>query len=128
MSDGVASRGEYVATREVYASQISFTTRAGKHPKEEDEVVISFLEGEIEQVTCPHEDALVITTEIDGYDVKRILIDSGSSTDVLFLNALKNMGKSKKDLKKVNCPLMGFASNATYLVGASTLPVYLDEG
>lgn len=32
----------------------------------------------MEHVICLHEDALVIATEIDGYDVKRVLIDSGA--------------------------------------------------
>lgn len=49
-------------------------------------------------VTCPHEDALVITTEINDYYVKRVLIDPGSLTDVFFLSTLKNMGKSENDL------------------------------
>lgn len=53
----------------------------------------------MEHVTCPHDDALVITTEIDGYYVKRALIDSMNLTDVLFLDTLNNMGKSEKDLK-----------------------------
>lgn len=73
----------------------------------------------------PHEDALVITAVIDEYDVKRVLLYSGSSMDVLFLEPLKNMGKSKKDLQKVNFSLMGFASTITYLVEAITLLVLL---
>lgn len=51
-------------------------------------MVISFFEFEMEHVTCPHDDALVFTGEIDEYEMKRILIDSGSSTYVLFLDAL----------------------------------------
>lgn len=58
----------------------------------------------MKHVTCLHDDALVIIIEINGYDVKRVLINSGSSTDVLFLDALNNIGKSEKDLKKVNSP------------------------
>lgn len=50
----------------------------GKHPREEGEVVISFSVAEIDHVTYPHEDALMIIVEIDGYDVKRVLIDSDS--------------------------------------------------
>lgn len=80
------------------------------------------------QVTCPYEDTLAITAEIDGYDVRRVLVDSGISTDILFLDALMKMGHSEKELKKVNFPLMGFASQKTYPVGAITLPVYLGEG
>lgn len=57
-----------------------------------------------------------------------VLILMGNSTDVLFLDALKKMVRSKKDLKKVNFSLMGFASNMTYPVGAFTLPLYLGEG
>lgn len=77
-------------------------------------MVILFSESEMEHVTFLHNDALVITTEIDGYDVKRVLIDSGSSTDILFLYALRNMGNNVKAIKKVSFPLMGFASIITY--------------
>lgn len=59
-------------------------------------MVISLSKSGMEHVTCPHKDALVITAKIDGYDVKIVLIDSGSSTDLLFLDALKNMGKTEK--------------------------------
>lgn len=79
----------------------------------------------MEHATCIYKDALVITTEIDEYDVKRVLIDSGSSIDVLFLEALKKMGRSENELKKVNFPLIGFTSNSTYLVGFITLLVHI---
>lgn len=59
---------------------------AGKRPLKEEDVAISFSEAEMEHVTCPHEDTFVI------YDVKQVLIDLGSSTDVLFLDTLKKMG------------------------------------
>lgn len=58
-------------------------------PSTENEVSITFSKEEMYHIICPLEDALVITTEIDGYDVKRVLIDLESSTDVLFLDALK---------------------------------------
>lgn len=79
-------------------------------------MVISFLEAQMEHVTCPREDALVITAKIDSYDVKRVLKDSGNSTDILILEALKKIKRLIGDLKKVTIPLMGFASNNTYLV------------
>lgn len=63
-------------------------------------MAIFFSEEELEHVTCHHEDVLVVTIEIDVFDVKRIIIDSGSSTDVLILDALKNMGKSEETSKR----------------------------
>lgn len=50
----------------------------------------------MKHITCPNEDTIVITAEIDGYDVKTVLIDPGSSTDVLFLKALVKWGRVKK--------------------------------
>lgn len=52
-------------------------------------------------------------------------MDSSSSTDILFLDALKKMEKLEKNLKNVNSSLMGFASSAIYPVEAITLLVYL---
>lgn len=60
-------------------------------------MVISFSDSEMEHVTFSHDDALVITAVIDGYDMGKVFIDSNNSTDVLFLDALKNMGKSEKE-------------------------------
>lgn len=70
----------------------------------------------MEHLTCSHDDVLVITAEIDGYDVKRILIDLGSSIHILFLDIRKSICKNEKDLKKVNFILMGFVSTATFPV------------
>lgn len=81
----------------------------------------------LSHVTHPHEDELVMTVEINGYHVKRVIIDSGTSMDVLFLDTFKNMGKNEKDLQRVNFLLMWFASITTYLVGVITLPVFFGE-
>lgn len=124
---GFASIGETNNAREVYASQASGITMVGKRKRPEDEMIVSFSKCKMEHVTCPRDDALVITMEIDGYNVKRVMIDSDSSTNVIFFYALKNMRKSEKDLKKVNFHLMGFASITTYPVGAITLQVFLSE-
>lgn len=64
------------------------------------------LKGNDETCDLPHEDALIVTDEIGVYDVKRVLINFRSKTDVIFLDALNNMVKSEKDLQKVNFPLM----------------------
>lgn len=82
-------------------SQISGTSLAGKCSRKYKELVISFSETEMKHITCTHEDTLVITAEIDVYVVKRVLIDSGNSTDVRFLEALKKMVRSDKDLNKI---------------------------
>lgn len=54
--------------------------------------------------TSTHDDALFITVEINDFDMKISFVDFGSSTDVLFLDALLTMGKTKKGHKKVVFP------------------------
>lgn len=73
INDEFTSGRETSSAREVHATQISGTTVVGKHPREEGEMVISFSEIEMEHVTCLHDDALVITIEIDRYNVKKVL-------------------------------------------------------
>ena len=34
----------------------------------------------------PHDDALVITLRIGGYDVKRVMMDQGSATEIIYLD------------------------------------------
>lgn len=72
-------------------------------------IVISFSNEDMENVTSRHDDALVITTEMNDLDVKRIFVDSRSSTDVLFLDAFLAMGMTKKELQKVDFLLIDFA-------------------
>lgn len=53
-------------------------------------------------VTTPHNEAFVVTTEIDEFNTRRILVDRGRLTNILSLNAFESMDVSKKDLKKVD--------------------------
>ena len=41
------------------------------------------------RVLQPHEDVLVLTLGISGFDVRRVLVDLGSSIDLLQMSAYK---------------------------------------
>ncbi|GAV65241.1 LOW QUALITY PROTEIN: hypothetical protein CFOL_v3_08756, partial [Cephalotus follicularis] len=64
-----------------------------------DKEVISFLEVDYEGVHLPHE-AL--------FTMKRILVDSGSSTDILYKHAFYQLRIPIDRLKPVKTPLVGF--------------------
>ncbi|KAF8100761.1 hypothetical protein N665_0218s0099 [Sinapis alba] len=51
------------------------------------------------------------------------MIDTGSSTDVLFYDAFKRMGFTKTLLKQERTPLNGFAGETTYSPGSIKLAV-----
>ncbi|KAH9607439.1 hypothetical protein KSS87_021397 [Heliosperma pusillum] len=59
---------------------------------------VFFDETDAQDVEEQHHDALVISLSIWNYLVKKILVDTGSSVNLLMLSTLKNMGLDEKDL------------------------------
>ncbi|KAK4421718.1 hypothetical protein Salat_2122400 [Sesamum alatum] len=58
-------------------------------------------------IMFPHEDAMVINAIISNVEVRRILVDNGSSMDILFLGAIREMGLETV-IKPQSVTLMGF--------------------
>lgn len=64
-----------------------------KSPSEEEEnpTIINFSRKDVEGVLAHENDLMVIKVKIRDKSVKRFLVDSGSSTDVLYWYAFKGM-------------------------------------
>ena len=45
-----------------------------------------------------HDDTLVVTLRIGGYDVKRVLMDQGSGTEIMYLDLYKGLNLRPEDL------------------------------
>ena len=60
---------------------------------------------------------------IANYDVRRILIDNGSSTEVLLYDAFVRMNLSRSMLQESPAPLTGFGGNSVGVEGEIVLPV-----
>ena len=48
---------------------------------------MSFIEEDVRGLKQPHNDPLVIMLMIEGFNTKRILVDNGSSIDIIYLSA-----------------------------------------
>ncbi|KAM6580976.1 uncharacterized protein LOC133039310 [Cannabis sativa] len=55
------------------------------------DVLLSFNQGEASELEHPHDDALVITLDVAHILMKRMLVDTGSSPNILFAGVLKEM-------------------------------------
>ncbi|XP_065050235.1 uncharacterized protein LOC135680282 [Musa acuminata AAA Group] len=72
-----------------------------------------------------HDDTLVIMARIANAQVRRIMIDTGSSADVLYLDAFRKLGLAKESLKPICSALTGFTSDSVSPLGTVTLPLTL---
>ena len=47
-------------------------------------LVLSFSDADKQGTIQPHDDALVVTLRIGGYDVKRVMIDQGNTAEIMY--------------------------------------------
>ncbi|GAV82657.1 hypothetical protein CFOL_v3_26108, partial [Cephalotus follicularis] len=87
------------------------------------EEAITFSEADYEGVRLPHDDPVVVTLLVELFTMKRILIDSGSSTDILYKHAFDQLRIPADQLKPVKTPLVGFAGETTHPLGSINLSV-----
>ncbi|XP_038704656.1 uncharacterized protein LOC120014086 [Tripterygium wilfordii] len=86
--------------------------------------VMVFTDDEATQLLHPHHDALVLTLQVANINLKRILIDNGSSANVLFLAAYKGMGLDETLILRKSMALIGFNGEVSHSVGEVVLPIY----
>ena len=56
----------------------------------------------------PHDDALVVTLRIVGFDVKRVLVDQGSTMEVMYPDLYRGLNLKPEDLMAYNSLLVSF--------------------
>ena len=56
----------------------------------------------------PHDDALVVTLRIWGYDVRRVLMDQGSAIKIMYPDLYKGLNLKSEDLTAYESPLVSF--------------------
>lgn len=84
---------------------------------------ISFGPEDTEGVLFPHQDPLVVSAEMAGFDVRCILIDGGSSIDVIFAGTYAKMGLPSLALSQALTSLRGFGGEAVQVLGQVNLTV-----
>lgn len=86
-------------------------------------MLTTFLESIARNIVRPHDDALIITLEASNCEVPRIIIDNGSSVNVIFRSNLKRMNIDESSIERESTELTGFNNVTTHSMGTIKLPV-----
>ncbi|XP_030940113.1 uncharacterized protein LOC115965042 [Quercus lobata] len=71
----------------------------------------------------PHDDALVITLRIGGYDMKRVLVDQGSAVELMYPDLYKGLRLRPEDLTAYDSSLVSFEWKTITLKVQIRLPI-----
>ena len=76
-------------SRKTYLKVVQNVQLSGRSPRTRvtDEQAITFKDKDVERVHHPHDNAIVITLLIANYTTRRMLVDNGSSADILYYSA-----------------------------------------
>ena len=70
-----------------------------------------------------HDDTLVITLRIEGYDVKKVMVDQGSGTEVMYPDLYKGLNLKPEGLTAYDSPFISFDGKIVVLKSQIRLPV-----
>ena len=86
---GTAAAGSTKKARKTYLRMVHSVQLTGSVPKMPriDNPVINFSEDDARRLHYPHDDALVVSLQIGDYNMHRVLVDNGSSADILYYPA-----------------------------------------
>ena len=94
-----------------------------RHLSKGETPVISFSNADLVGVALPHNDPLVIKIRIDVQNVKRVLVDPGSSIDIIYKNLFDRM--KRISLKRIGHPIYSFSGQLIWPLEVALLNVKL---
>ena len=86
-------------------------------------LVLSFSDADKQGTIQSHDDALVVTFRIEGYDVKRVMVDQGSAAEIMYPDLYKGLSLKPKDLTIYSSPLVSFEGKMVVPKWQIKLPV-----
>ena len=81
------------------------------------DTTITFSDADLEGYQHPHDDPLVIRVVVANNTVHKVLIDNGSSIDIIFESTFEKMGIGREKLEPVNAHLRGFSGERVLPLG-----------
>ncbi|GJT11803.1 hypothetical protein Tco_0858845 [Tanacetum coccineum] len=122
-----SKQAEQVRLRTIVGMIRGYTSR--KRPHEQAE---QWLDNEISFPSTPGcllvDSPIILEALIEGFLVRRIYVDGGSSSEVMYEHYFRNLrAKTMAKLKESRTPLVGFSGEISYPIGTINLNVTMGE-
>ena len=76
-------------------------------------------------IDAPNNDALVLTIDINIFDVKRVLIDPGSSSEIMYDSLFEKLKLPAAQVRSTDAPIFSFSGEAVWPIVIAEVPVRL---
>jgi hypothetical protein len=109
ISGGFGGGGESNSAQKAYAKQLDdfevYSVQKPPKSQKYNPLIVGFSDDDYAGVSLPRTDALVVTLTVANYQTRGILVDTGSSADILFKSAFDYMGVPWEKVVPVSCHL-----------------------
>ena len=128
ISEGFAGGGESSSARKAHlrrirSGEVMEVQAVPKLPRLN--TAITFSDSDLEGCQHPHNDSLVIRAVVANKTIHRVLVDNGSSADIIFASAFDIMGIGREKLEPINTHLRGFSREKVIPLGSIQLVLTL---
>ena len=115
--------GSFKSLKKACQRQVNSVHMIPPFKKKRMDQYMSFNEANARGVKQPHNDLLVIMLTIEGFNIKGIFMDNGSSTDIIYLPAFQQLKLDPRRLRLFDSLLVSFNGDRVYPKGIVTLIV-----
>ncbi|KAM1243449.1 hypothetical protein ACFX2G_035700 [Malus domestica] len=101
--------------------------KGGKYQKPNWDPICFYPEEE-RGIIYPHNDLLIVEAHIANFEVRRILVDTGASVNIMFAEAFKALNVAEHLLDHSISPLISFSCDIVQPLGSIHLPFTIGTG
>ncbi|GKV44734.1 hypothetical protein SLEP1_g51893 [Rubroshorea leprosula] len=131
ITGGLEAGGLSSKQRKLYVREVKHQNRAQKRKINDAEwknQLITFTSADLDTVVTPHNDPLVTSVMINNCEVQRVLVDTGSASDIMYFHCFESLGLDPALLQKYDGPIYGFNNQPVPVEGVLTLYVAFGSG
>lgn len=86
---------------------------------------LKFTHKDMKGIDAPHNNALVLTININIFDVQRVLIDPRSLSEIIYHSLLEKLKLPPLQIKSAEAPVFNFSGEVVWLIAIAEIPVRL---